>query len=37
MGLLPYMDVTAILVFDPDAADKLSFPLTMEVPHKICL
>ena len=33
---LPYMGVAAILVMcDPDAANKLSFPLPKEAPHKI--
>ena len=26
-GFLPYMGVAAILVSDPDAANKISFPL----------
>ena len=36
-GFLPYMGVVAILVFDPDASNKLLFPLSIEAPHKIWL
>ena len=36
-GFLPYMGVAAILVTNPDAANKISFPLPKEVPHKIWL
>ena len=31
---LPYMGVAALLVIDPDAANKLPFPLPKEAPHK---
>ena len=34
---LPYMDVVATWSCDPDAANKLSFPLPKEAPHKIWL
>ena len=40
-GFLPYTGVVAILVIirscDPDAANKLSFPLPKEAQHKIWL
>ena len=36
-GFLPYMGVAAILVCDPDAVNKLLFPLPMEAQHKIWL
>ena len=37
-GFLPFMGVAAILgSCDPDASNKLSFPLPKEAPHKIWL
>ena len=37
-GLLTYMGVAAILVTcDPDAVNKILFPLPKEAPHKIWL
>ena len=34
-GFLPYMGVAPSWSCDPDAANKLSFPLPNEAPHKI--
>ena len=36
-GFLPYMGRRPSWSYDLDAAAKLSFPLPMEVPHKIWL
>ena len=36
-GFLPYMGVVAIWSCDPDAANKISFRLPKEAPHKIWL
>ena len=36
-GFLPYMEMVAISVFDPDGANTLSFPLPKEGPNKIWL
>ena len=34
-GFLPYMGMAAILAFDLDPANKLSFPYPMDAPHEI--
>ena len=36
-GFLPYMGVGPFWSCDPDAANKVSFPLPKEAPHKIRL
>ena len=36
-GFLPYMGVAASWSCDPDAANKILFPLPKEAPHKIWL
>ena len=36
-SFLPYMGIVAIWSCDPDAANKLLFPLPKEAPHKIWL